>query len=196
MYTIMCLLGNGHICWPIFIYIYSTPQFQKANYVMNCGIYSDICIICSKGTVFFLGNVGYTIYVYIVCIPPQWKKDTAGLSAVCLRVCETDRWRGGGRECRNHVLLNYIDTKAKCRHLKNWPVKGLFYQSLMTRDTISHDGILDPALCELLPLSPFLWFKPPPFPLQVNFLDDDILYCFLWVLPFYGRNWLVGEQMF
>ncbi len=25
----------------------------------------------------------------------------------------------------NHGLLNYIDTKAKCRHLKNWPVKAL-----------------------------------------------------------------------
>ncbi len=24
-----------------------------------------------------------------------------------------------------HGLINYIDTKAKCRNLKNWPVKGL-----------------------------------------------------------------------
>ncbi len=24
-----------------------------------------------------------------------------------------------------HRLINYIDTKAKCCHLKNWPVKGL-----------------------------------------------------------------------
>ncbi len=24
-----------------------------------------------------------------------------------------------------HGLMNYIDTKAKCRNLKNWPVKGL-----------------------------------------------------------------------
>ncbi len=24
-----------------------------------------------------------------------------------------------------HRLINYIDTKAKCRHLKNWSVKGL-----------------------------------------------------------------------
>jgi hypothetical protein len=24
-----------------------------------------------------------------------------------------------------HGLINYIDTKAKCCHLKNWPVKGL-----------------------------------------------------------------------
>jgi len=26
---------------------------------------------------------------------------------------------------RKDGLINYIDTKAKCRHLKNWPVKGL-----------------------------------------------------------------------
>ncbi len=25
----------------------------------------------------------------------------------------------------NHELINFIDTKAKCRHIKNWPVKGL-----------------------------------------------------------------------
>ncbi len=24
-----------------------------------------------------------------------------------------------------HRLINYIDTEAKCRHLKNWPVRGL-----------------------------------------------------------------------
>ncbi len=25
----------------------------------------------------------------------------------------------------NHGLINYIDTNAKCRHLKNWAIKGL-----------------------------------------------------------------------
>ncbi len=29
-----------------------------------------------------------------------------------------------------HGLINYIDTKAKCRHLKYWPVKGLFGKCL------------------------------------------------------------------
>jgi hypothetical protein len=32
------------------------------------------------------------------------------------------------RQLRVHVrhgLINYIDTKPKCRHLKSWPVKGL-----------------------------------------------------------------------
>jgi hypothetical protein len=29
--------------------------------------------------------------------------------------------RGQGER---HGLINYIDTKAKCRHLKNLPIKG------------------------------------------------------------------------
>jgi hypothetical protein len=47
-------------------------------------------------------------------------------------------------------LISNIDTKAKCRHLKKRPVKGLgaasFYQSLYTGDTVSRVGIFDPAL--------------------------------------------------
>ncbi len=47
--------------------------------------------------------------------------------------CSVFRWRPderdvqqtGWREVMDHGLVNYIDTKAKCRHLKNWPVKGL-----------------------------------------------------------------------
>jgi hypothetical protein len=48
---------------------------------------------------------------------------------------------------RGHI--NYIDTRAKSRHLKNLPVKGL------CRTT---------QLCELLPLPPSLWFNSPPLP--------------------------------
>ncbi len=48
-----------------------------------------------------------------------------------VRCC--DRWEGGrvGRgtqwdiNCYNHELINFIDIKAKCLHLKNWSVKGL-----------------------------------------------------------------------
>ncbi len=29
------------------------------------------------------------------------------------------------KEYKPHGLINYIDTKAKCRHLKNWPADGL-----------------------------------------------------------------------
>ncbi len=48
-----------------------------------------------------------------------------------------------------HGLINYIDTKAKCRHLKNYLLRDLtagVYQSLQTKDTVSHVGFLEPAL--------------------------------------------------
>ncbi len=47
-----------------------------------------------------------------------------------------------------HGLINYTDTKAKCRHLTNKQrdfAAGV-YQSLSTGDTVSHVGIFDPAL--------------------------------------------------
>ncbi len=49
-----------------------------------------------------------------------------------------------------HGLINYIDTKAKCRHLKKLPVKRDFaagvYQSLFTGDRVRYVGIFDPSL--------------------------------------------------
>jgi hypothetical protein len=49
-----------------------------------------------------------------------------------------------------HGLVNYMDTKAKCRHLKIFTCKRYFaagvYQSLQTGDAVSHVGIFDPAL--------------------------------------------------
>ncbi len=49
-----------------------------------------------------------------------------------------------------HELINYIDTKAKCRYLKKiYSQRGFaagVYQSLSTGDTISHVGIFDPDL--------------------------------------------------
>jgi hypothetical protein len=49
---------------------------------------------------------------------------------------------------RYHGLINYIETKAKSRHLKELPcVKGLCGRCLSeTGDAISHVGIFDPAL--------------------------------------------------
>jgi hypothetical protein len=47
-------------------------------------------------------------------------------------------------------LINYIETKVKCRHLKRLTCKGtlrqVFYQSLLTGDTVSHVSIFDSAL--------------------------------------------------
>ncbi len=69
-----------------------------------------------------------------------------------------------------HGLINYVDTKAKCRHLKIFTRKGtlwqVFIKSLQTGDIVSHVGIVfSTQLCELLPLSSSLWFNSPPSPL-------------------------------
>ncbi len=51
-----------------------------------------------------------------------------------------------------HGLISDIDTKTKCRHLKQLTCKGTFaagvYKSLYTGDTFSHvgNGIFDAAL--------------------------------------------------
>ncbi len=58
----------------------------------------------------------------------------------------------------NHGLINFIDTKAKCRNLKKLTCRGtlrqvFINQSLLTGDTISHVGIFDPALWTVAPLT-------------------------------------------
>ncbi len=47
-----------------------------------------------------------------------------------------------------HGLINYVDTKAKCRHL----LAGV-YQRLKTGDTVNHVGIFNPALWAVAPLT-------------------------------------------
>jgi hypothetical protein len=53
-------------------------------------------------------------------------------------------------DTQQHGIINYIDTAAKCRHLKKLTYKGtlqqVFNQSLWTGDTVSHVGIFNPAL--------------------------------------------------
>jgi hypothetical protein len=65
-----------------------------------------------------------------------------------------------------HGLINYIDTKAKCRNLKkNWPVKRTLRQVFIRvyRLEIQSDTLIfSTRLCELLPLEPFLWFNSSP----------------------------------
>jgi hypothetical protein len=46
-------------------------------------------------------------------------------------------------------MINYLDTKAKCRHLKNIPVKGLcgrFFIRIYRLETQTVVGIFDLAL--------------------------------------------------
>jgi hypothetical protein len=69
-----------------------------------------------------------------------------------------------------HELIKYIDTKAKCRHLNNWPVKGLcgrcFSKFIDWRYcTESHVGIFDPAW----PSFPFSLAKIP-ISLEMRFI--------------------------
>jgi hypothetical protein len=64
--------------------------------------------------------------------------------------------------------MNYIDTKAKCRHLKKFTCKGTFRQMFIRVYRVEGRR---PQTGKHLP--------PSPFTLQVNFLDDDIL---LWCL--------------
>jgi hypothetical protein len=50
----------------------------------------------------------------------------------------------------SHGLINYKDTKAKCRYLKKLTCKGTLQQVFIRvyglGDTFSHAGIFDPAL--------------------------------------------------
>ncbi len=67
-----------------------------------------------------------------------------------------------------HGLTNYIDTKAKCRHLKNWRVKRLCGRCLsefIDWRYIHSWLVFSTQHCELLPLYPSLWFNSPPSPL-------------------------------
>ncbi len=63
-------------------------------------------------------------------------------------------------KCQIHGLVNYIDTKAKCRHLKRLTCKGIMRQMFIR---VSHVDIFDPALWTVTPL-PFSLVQLFPFP--------------------------------
>jgi hypothetical protein len=69
---------------------------------------------------------------------------------------------GGGKEGPSHGLINYIDTKEKCRHLKKLTCKGTLRQVLIRVYRQEIVLVFSTQLCELLPLSSFLWFNSPP----------------------------------
>jgi hypothetical protein len=67
-----------------------------------------------------------------------------------------------------HGVTNYIDTKAKCCHLKNWPLKGLCGKGV-SEFIDWRKSIFDPALWTVPPLT----FSPiqlpyPPFPVWIS----------------------------
>jgi hypothetical protein len=142
-----------------------------------------------------VSSFSYCIVLFISCKPaPAW--------SLMIPVHLEDSFHG---------LINYKDTKVKCRHLKQFTCKlTCVYQSLFTWDTVSHVDIFDPALWNVAPLpfslvqlSPLpcvikhtvytytvckggIWGSRPQtdkLPLQVIFFH--ILHWLLWVLPFY-----------
>ncbi len=73
---------------------------------------------------------------------------------------------------RTHRLITYTDTKAKCRHQKNWPIREFCGRCLSEfidwRFNESVMLVFSTQLCELLSLWPSLWFNSsPPFPFPV-----------------------------
>ncbi len=108
-----------------------------------------------------------------------------------------------------HGLSNNIDTKAKCRHRNKLTLRQVFIRVYRLKIQLvnSHVVIFDPALWIVAPLrfslvqiSPhtrilcvrgWVWGSGPQTDkhlpeVPVNFLDDDILRCLLWVLSFYA----------
>jgi hypothetical protein len=66
-----------------------------------------------------------------------------------------------------HGLINYryLDTKAKCRHLKKFTCKGKLRQVFIRVYRLEIQSVMllfSTKLCELLP--PSLWFSPSPSP--------------------------------
>ncbi len=74
----------------------------------------------------------------------------------------------------SHGLINYTDTKMKCRHLKKMSYKGTLRQVFLrveqTGETVSHVGIFDQALWTVAPLTFSLvqLTPPPPFPSSLS----------------------------
>jgi hypothetical protein len=84
----------------------------------------------------------------------------------------------------SHGLINYIDTKAKCRHLKKLTCKGTLRQVFIRVYRLEIQSVMlvfSTHIYELLPISPSLWFKsptPPPLPVWISILYKKIqVYC-------------------
>ncbi len=78
--------------------------------------------------------------------------------------------------------MNYIDTKAKCHHLKNWPVKRLFGRFLSEFIdcifTVSHGWYFRPSFVICCPLTfslvQLLASLPPPSLCQSTVYTDSV----------------------
>ncbi len=73
-------------------------------------------------------------------------------------------------------LINCIDTKAKCCHLKKLTCKETLRQVFIRVSRLEIQSVMSVffnQFCELLPLKPSLWFISPPFRPLLN----KYLYC-------------------
>ncbi len=72
--------------------------------------------------------------------------------------------------CLHHGLINYKDTKTKCRHPKKLTCKGTLRRCLLEfidRRSVSHVSIFDPALWTSAPLTfSLVHLTPSPFPVS------------------------------
>ncbi len=68
----------------------------------------------------------------------------------------------------HHGRINYLDAKAKCRHLKTLTCWGIFLWQVFIRvyrlEIQSVMLVFSTQFCELLPLSPSLWFNSTSLP--------------------------------
>jgi hypothetical protein len=96
-------------------------------------------------------HLSFTVFTY------YWRSATVG-DLVRLRSSYVPIYMNGNfRQGINqkHGLINYIDTKAKCRHLKKWICKGTLRQMFIRVYGLEIQSIMlvfSTQLCELLPL--------------------------------------------
>ncbi len=80
----------------------------------------------------------------------------------------------------SYGLIKYIDTKAKCRHLKNWPAKGLVFCGRYLSEFVdwrySQSFWYFRPSWTVAPLTFSLDFPPPPpsFPVWISVLYSRI----------------------
>jgi hypothetical protein len=67
----------------------------------------------------------------------------------------------------DYGLINYIETKGKCRNLKKLTCKGTLRRVFIRVYGLEIQSVVlvfSTQICELLPLSPSIWFISPPIP--------------------------------
>ncbi len=88
-----------------------------------------------------------------------------------------------------HWLINYVDTKAKCRHLKSWPVCGLCGRCLSQFINSQSCWYFRPSFVNCC-LSNLSFLSPPSLPcVKVQYIQTVCV----WVV---GRCWVLLETVF